>query len=222
MNVLGIDTATPVCSVGLAGDNGLIAEHRLARKHSHAEMLSDMVDWVCTSANISLKTLDGIAVSNGPGSFTGLRIGLGFAKGLAFGADVDLIAVSSLEAMVWSIPPVCTSACVLLTARKGEAYRGLFHWRKNRWVAIQAADTVNEDCIFQGFGDDQILFVGSGTRQFQRKLECDHRAVLLKTEFYASSGFSVAALGREKMNAGEHTSLDEVVPQYIKRFQGVE
>jgi len=221
MIVLGIETATTVCSVGLAGDEGLIAEQRLVRKHSHAEVLSDMVNWICANAEIQLKTLDGVAISNGPGSFTGLRIGLGFAKGLVFGAELNLIAVSTLEALIRPVLPVCTQACVLLTSRKGEAYRGVFQWCENRWIPGQADGIVDENNIFNGLGEEKILFIGSGSRQFKEILERDHRTVLLTEEYDNPSGFSVAALGRDKLAAGEYTDPDEAIPEYLNRFQGV-
>ena len=221
MIVLGIETATSVCSVGLAGDSGLIAESRLIREHSHAEVLSTMADNVCEAAKVPLKTVDGIADSNGPGSFTGLRIGLGYAKGLAFGAERKFITIPTLEAMIWPIAPVCSWACVLLVARKGEAYRGVFHWENGQWVKDRDHKIVSEDAPAQALPDERILFVGNGSRQFEAILKKDKRVVLLDQGYDYPSGYSVAALGRERLMAGESANLDEAVPQYLKRFQGV-
>jgi len=222
MIVLGIETATALCSAGLAGEDGLIAEHRLIRKNSHAEVLSDLVDGVCRSAKIPLKKVEGVAVSIGPGSFTGLRIGLSYAKGLVFGFDIPFIGVPTLEAILRPVPPVCSHACVLLTARKGEAYRGSFHWKADQWTAYREDDVVGEADLVKGFPKDEaLLFIGSGTEQFRDVLSRNSGAVFLKTDLNYPSGYSVAVLGRERMLAGERTDPDSAVPRYLKRFQGV-
>lgn len=221
MIVLGIETATPVCSVGLAGDNGLIAETRLVRKNSHAEVLAGMVDQVCNSAVISLESLDGIAVSIGPGSFTGLRIGLGYAKGIVLGMGMKLIAVPTLDALICHVLPVRPWAVVLLMARKGEAYRGVYQWQNKQWIQRKSVETVTDKNLFVGLPEEEMLFAGNGVDSFKDVLLLDQRAVFFNSISELPGGYNVAALGREKLLSGDWTSPDDVVPQYVQRFQGV-
>jgi tRNA threonylcarbamoyladenosine biosynthesis protein TsaB len=217
MMVLGIETATAVSSVGLADENGLVAEFRHTRQKNHSESLAWMVESVCLSAEIQLAALSAVAVSTGPGSFTGLRIGLGYAKGLAFGLDIPLVGIPTLEALIWSVPQPSGWACVLLLARKGEAYRGLFQRQGDRWILFRDYDTVEEKSIFSHLPDDRILCVGNGAEYFRPVLERDSR-ITLTAESVTASGYSVAALGLKKFIAGDTADLDSLIPQYLKKF----
>ena len=220
MIVLGIETATSVCSAGLAADQKFLAEFRMARKYSHAEQLAEMVMNVCDSSGIQLRDLDGIAVSGGPGSFTGLRIGMAYAKGLAFGLEVPLISVPTPDSIVFALPPLTQMACVLLTARQGEAYRGIYRWKKNRWEPVQAFDTVRKETIWDGLSADSVMFVGDGIRIFQEILAVDSRSHLMNSSRFLPGGYAVAQLGSDRLMNGQGPDLDEMVPNYIKRFKG--
>ncbi|MBN1779989.1 tRNA (adenosine(37)-N6)-threonylcarbamoyltransferase complex dimerization subunit type 1 TsaB [bacterium] len=222
MIVLGIETATPVCGVSLAGEHGLMAEYRMVRDRNHAEFLATLVESVCQVSGTGLECLQAVAVSIGPGSFTGLRIGLGYAKGLAFGLDVPLVAVPTLEAMLWNIPPVCPWACVLLWARQGEAYRGLFQWIDNQWVTVRKTDLVTENDIGKDLPDREMLFIGDAAEHFQPVLRESGYSVFMDSLRREPGAFSVASLGRRKAMNGEIAEPDSLVPQYIKRFRGVE
>ena len=220
MIVLGIETATSVCSAGLAADQEFLAEFRLIRKHSHAEQLAEMVMHVCNSSGIRLRDLDGIAVSGGPGSFTGLRIGMAYAKGLAFGLGVPLISVPTPDAIVFALPPWTRIACVLLTARQGEAYRGVYQWQKNRWKQAQAFDTVRKETVWNGLSADSVMFVGDGIRLFQETLAGDSRSHLMNSSRFLPGGYAVAQLGGDRLMNGLVSDPEEAVPNYIKRFKG--
>jgi tRNA threonylcarbamoyladenosine biosynthesis protein TsaB len=220
MIVLGIETATSVCSAGLAADQHYLAEFRLVGKYTHAERLAEIVMHVCDSAQIPLRELDAVAVSSGPGSFTGLRIGMGYAKGLAFGLDIPLISVPTPDGIIHAVPPLSMTACVLLTARKSEAYRGIYHWKNDRWEQVQDFDTVHEDTVWRHLPDDSVLFIGEGVRPFREKLAQDGRSQMVDSDRFLPGGYAVAYLGGERLKSGHRTDPDEAVPDYIKRFKG--
>ncbi|MDE2698478.1 MAG: tRNA (adenosine(37)-N6)-threonylcarbamoyltransferase complex dimerization subunit type 1 TsaB, partial [Gemmatimonadota bacterium] len=98
---LGIETSTPVCSVALACDARVVVEYTLELGSHHSERLQPMVEMVLREASLSVGDLDGVAVAAGPGSFTGLRIGLGLAQGLCRGADLVFVCVSTLAGMAF-------------------------------------------------------------------------------------------------------------------------
>ena len=222
MMVLGIETATVVCGVGLVGDEGWVAEYRLRRGYTHAERLPGAVEKVLADAAVSPEQLDGIAVSIGPGSFTGLRIGLGLAKGLALGWEKPLAAVETMDGLVSQVPGMCDRACVMLVARKGEVYQRLYAWEDGRWTSFGAYQLVQEDKIGKELPEGDILFLGEGAACYRERLRQRKTGTrFLGPALALPSGCGVAVRGRELLTRGEVTDADALVPFYLKRFQGV-
>jgi tRNA threonylcarbamoyladenosine biosynthesis protein TsaB len=222
MIVLGIETATRICGVGLAGEDGFIADSRRSGKTIHAEHLPNAVESILRDAGIASHALDGIAVSIGPGSFTGLRIGVGMAKGLAYGWDKPLVAVPTMDGLVSQIPGCVGWACVLLVARREEVYRGIYHWEGSSWKLIDEYQVIAVKNIDQGIPDHDILFIGEGATCHQKIIQQQiERAHFPPAEQPLPSGYAVAAKGRELLTRGKVADIDTLVPMYLKRFQGV-
>jgi tRNA threonylcarbamoyladenosine biosynthesis protein TsaB len=158
--VLALDTATEACSVALLTDAGLVGVWREVGR-GHAEQILDMVDTVLAEAGVALRMLDGIAASVGPGAFTGVRIGVSVAQGLAFGAELPVVAVTTLEALAWqAMRGGAEQVMACLDARMGEVYWGCFAVDPKRGLAprgvaaVGAAQSVNVPLAgpFQGIG----------------------------------------------------------------------
>src|SRR5512138_896658 len=126
MLVLGIETSTRQGGAALVGDEGLVSEYTLNVEVTHSERLLPAIDRMLHDAGATLATLGGLAVSIGPGSFTGLRIGLSTAKGLAYATGLPVVGVPSLEALAWAVPAARWPVCAVLDARKQEVYAALF------------------------------------------------------------------------------------------------
>lgn len=129
MIVLGLETSSRICSVGLAGDRGPSDVLSLDAGSVHSEKLLTLIGTLLTTHSMSLKSIDAIAVSSGPGSFTGLRIGFSAAKGLCRSMGKPLVVVSTFEAVVWSVLRTRTlsgNIIVALDAKKGDFYVGTF------------------------------------------------------------------------------------------------
>jgi len=222
VNVLGIETATSLCSVGLTGDEGFIADYKLLRKYVHGEHLPEAIETILKGAGIAFQAIDCIAVSIGPGSFTGLRIGLGIAKGLAFGMGKPLVAVPTMDGLVSQIPGICKWACVLLIARKGEVYQGLYQWAQGSWERKENYEVVSEKKIGDHLPKDEILFLGDGSILYQSRIEKRiTKAQFLPPVYSLPSGYSIAEKGRKCLKNGEVSDIDSLVPLYIKQFQGI-
>lgn len=222
MIVLGIETATSVCGVGLSGDEGLIGDYKMLRGHIHGEHLPEAIENLFKDAAIPINIIDGIAVSIGPGSFTGLRIGLGVAKGLALGLGKPLIAVPTMDGLVFSIPGMCEWACILLHARKREVYQGLYCWAKGDWIQKGDCQVVPEEEIGRDLPKNNILFLGEGSLCYRRNIEKQIRAAQFLAPIYSQpSGYNIAEKGRQCLSRGEMADTDKLVPIYVKRFQGV-
>jgi len=221
--ILGIDTSTDVCALGLAENGKMISDYRFTAKYRHAERLPVCIDHVLDDAGISHQQITGVAVSIGPGSFTGLRIGLAMAKGLAFGWDKPLLTVPTMEGLLSRVPEYHKRVCILLSARKMEYYRGLFSRSGESWHKDQAAGMVKEAELGTGLPEKPFLFFGEGVLLIRKKLSAlSEYAQFMPDAFNLPSGFAIASLGEEKLSAGDVADIGSASPDYMQRFQGVE
>jgi tRNA threonylcarbamoyladenosine biosynthesis protein TsaB len=142
MKVLALDTATEACSVALLTDADLVGVFREVGR-GHAEQILDMVDAVLSEAGMVLGMLDGIAASVGPGAFTGVRIGVSVAQGLAFGASLPVVAVTTLEALgLQAMRGGAEQVMACIDARMGEVYWGCYATDPERGLAVRGAAAV--------------------------------------------------------------------------------
>lgn len=225
MIVLGIETATNVCGVGLSKDNTFIGEYRLLRGSVHAEQVPPAIEILLRDSGFTVNDLDGIAISIGPGSFTGLRIGLGVAKGLTFASNKPLIPVKTMDAMVWQLPGYCPYACVLIPARKGEFYQGIFRFHGGEWKHEGDIQTVLEKNFSDSLPSGDIILIGEPAgldKKIRDKWQINESAIHVLPPFFAMpSGYAVARLGEDLLKSGYTANSDDLVPFYLKRFQGV-
>jgi len=216
LRILGIETATQVCGAALCRGEQLIAESRLNIKNVHSEKLTRMISDLAARTDFHLKGLDGIAVSIGPGSFTGLRIGLSVAKGLAFALERPLVAVSTLEALAAQAPTLDGRVCAVVSSRRGEIFAAVFRRRGSEVIresedkALALADLLNEV-------PGAALVVGSGA-QLVGELH-PPRKVIAPEPFCLASPYAVARLGAQKLARGETAAVDELEPSYLKAFE---
>lgn len=161
MTILAADTTTRSCSVAVVSGSGLLAEITLDNDQTHARHLMKMVDRVMEMAGITLNELDGLAVTRGPGSFTGLRIGLSSIKGLGRATGKPIVAVSSLEALASQIGPVPMTVFALIDAYRKEVYLAGYHYETDHLKRVvpemvvapeKIPAMVNGPCVFVGNG----------------------------------------------------------------------
>lgn len=170
--ILSIETATPVLSIALHQEGKLVTsiEHHVAQ--SHSRLLMGMIDYVLKLHNISLQALGAIAISSGPGSYTGLRVGASFAKGLCLGAGLPLIAVDTLMSMVQALRPYVIKGvyCALLDARKGNAY-GLVVNAGGSVLEFTKKYRVEAASFDQWLKKQPVHFLGSGAERYREALQ---------------------------------------------------
>ncbi|HHS14432.1 MAG TPA: tRNA (adenosine(37)-N6)-threonylcarbamoyltransferase complex dimerization subunit type 1 TsaB [bacterium] len=219
MKILGIETATSVCSVGLSTEKQFIGETRIHRQGLHAEAIAGMTNCLLNKAGWNVRELDGVGVSIGPGSFTGLRIGLGLAKGLAMGLNRPVIPVPTMNAVLWGLEPEPFRACVLLTSRKNEVYRGLYHWKDNEWTESSSIDILPVEDWTRDLPNEPAYITGeaAGLCVIPSRFTGIKR---ISTPAAFPGGYGVAALAARQLQRGEVIGEDPV-PYYIKRFQGM-
>lgn len=164
--ILYIETATEVCSVAISNNNEVIFAKEETRGPSHAVLLGQFVDEAVKYTVSNAITLDAVAVSCGPGSYTGLRIGMSEAKGLCYGLNIPLIAINTLEIMASGVVKServeeDILLCPMIDARRMEVYDALYN-RKLEVVKPVAADIINEESFNEYLTENKILFFGNG------------------------------------------------------------
>ena len=218
--ILGIDTSTRHCGAALVSGEGLVAESRLLSGQAHAEKLPFIVREIMSNASVSSDQITGIGVSIGPGSFTGLRIGLGFAKGLALGWNKPLYAVPTMEAVLAGLPDVFDQICVLLTARKDEVYRGLFI-KKESLEAVSEIEALETHRALDGLPRGHWVLSGDGAPAVVAEISSHSNITLLGQPWLYPTGLGVALAAQKMAQRGETAEIESLAPVYIKRFKGV-
>jgi tRNA threonylcarbamoyladenosine biosynthesis protein TsaB len=223
MRILGIDTATSNASTALLEDGAVIADEiRLQPKVGHAEIILPLVQSVFAKARASLSDLDGIAVSIGPGSFTGLRIGLSTVKGLAYGGRLPVVGISTLLANATRVAAFDGLICSMLDARKKEVYASFFR-RTSGSLTRLTEDTIAPihaviDQARDLAGGGSTLFIGEGAKVYGNALVSSLGAEVrfCSGDGYPSLAAAVARIGEQRLLHSEGDFLGSMVPVYLR------
>ncbi|MCC8423432.1 tRNA (adenosine(37)-N6)-threonylcarbamoyltransferase complex dimerization subunit type 1 TsaB [Mucilaginibacter sp. UR6-11] len=218
--ILQIETATTVCSVALAQDGNVIAVKQLDERNIHAEVITLYIDELLTTAGLQYSELAAVAVSSGPGSYTGLRIGVSTAKGLCFALDKPLIAIETLDAMAEGIIALediepKTLLCPMIDARRMEVYTALFDAAGNV-VKPTSAEIIDEYSFAEELKDNQILFFGDGAKKCQEVLEKNTNAKFIPD--FTNSAAHLTKKAAQKFLNGEFEDVAYFEPFYLKDF----
>lgn len=215
--ILHLETATKQCSVALARKGKLLASRRLLNdSFSHSEKLHTFINEVLEETSTAPDQLDAIAVSKGPGSYTGLRIGVAAAKGLCFALDLPLIALNSLEILIQSVAEPTDFILPMLDARRMEVYTAVFDGDK-KWVQETAALVIDSRSFLEIAQEKKVVVVGDGAKKFQAlnpQIQADFPELPSHPE-----AKEMIEMAWAKFNAQDFESLAYFEPFYLKEFQ---
>jgi tRNA threonylcarbamoyladenosine biosynthesis protein TsaB len=227
MTILGIETATAVCGVALLRDGAVLAEESIEERYAHAEKLFGFIDDVLERAGVKLDSLQGIAVSIGPGSFTGLRIGLSVVKGLHLATGIPVVAVPTLEALAWRAAPEVRGTGIerilaVLDARREEVYWQLFDLTPEGPRALTDVSD-GEIRLLPGLvPPGRVAITGDARISTGAALGIDGgdqaRAFLVPEPVAQCSAVAVAQRGAALLAAGAKEDVALLEPRYIKEF----
>lgn len=217
MKILGIDTSTPIGSVGLIEGDDFIAEHTLNITQAHSSRLMPAIDQVLKWGDLTVHDLDACAVGIGPGSFTGVRIGVGTAKSLCYAIKKPIIGVSTLEAIAYNLRYTNGLICPILDARRDEVYGAVFHGgatleRRSEDLCLSIEELLNRVDSFS-------VFVGDGLGRYEEKIrgKFGDDLVLANSTFNVPRGTIIARIGREPLLRGESDDYFGLIPNYIRK-----
>ena len=221
--ILCIETGTDICSVGVASDGELISLRESDEGRDHAKKVGVFVDELLRETGISPDELDAVAVGMGPGSYTGLRIGVSFAKGLCYGLGIPLVAVGSLDAMAavaiedndagildvdnWENAVLCP----MVDARRMEVYTRLFDAKGNALSDV-TAEVVTEQTFADVRRERQLVMFGNGAAKCREVL---HDATYINI---TPSARGLARLAEQRLSAGQIEDIAYFEPFYLKDF----
>lgn len=212
--ILAIETSQNLCSACVYFSNKKFFEVNFNLKHSHAEKLFEAIDFVINTAEIKMNDLNSIAVSAGPGSFTGLRIGMSAAKGLAFGASLSIIPVPTFEALALQISDCLPDNTEFIIANKvnvEEVYFAKFIINKNNYSFIEDLKILNKTELIDNFKD--ILIFGNAL------LDSDRENLKIKKNIISLTAKHIAKWGELFGKDLLTSNYDYLEPTYIKDFK---
>ena len=217
MLVMGIDTSTTQGGVALLSGQRVICEYTLNIKATYSERLLPLIDRALQDAGITLGQIEGFAVAVGPGSFTGLRIGLSTAKGLAVVGGQPLVGVSTLETMAWTLPFCAHQVCPILDARKGEIYCALFRHEGDRLIRLMDDAALAPDILLRRI-QQPTVFLGDGLAVYEGLVQSQLKELAFFPPLAGRGGrpSAVAELGRRRLLRGDRDDLVQLAPQYLR------
>jgi tRNA threonylcarbamoyladenosine biosynthesis protein TsaB len=198
MNTLTIDTSTIVASVAILNEEKLVGEMIINHQKKHSEKLMIAIDHLLTDGGLSIQDIDVFGIVSGPGSFTGLRIGMATVKGFAQALNKPVIGVSTLESLAMNIPFVDGFICPVLDAQRNQTYTGVFHFENGQLIRDMEDSVMEIEALatFLKTRNETIYFLGDGLPRFSQTL--------------------MDALVLQRALKGETSHYREVEPFYIR------
>jgi len=216
--ILNIETSENICSVALSENGKLISVKETAEERQHAKLLSPFISELFAETGIDIKKLDAVAITKGPGSYTGLRIGVSTAKGICFGTGAKLIAIGTLDSMAYKAAQKYKTnnilLCPMIDARRMEVYTQIFDTNMNTISSIEAK-ILNEDSFSSMLKTNKLVFFGSGMPKFKEII--NNNNAIFDTEILPSAK-NIITLSYEKYKNSEFENLAYFEPYYLKDF----
>lgn len=215
--ILSLETSTSVCSVALHDGGRLLAATALHQDQSHASKLAGLIKHVIDATDKNLNMLSAVAVSSGPGSYTGLRIGTSTAKGLCYSLNIPLLACNTLEIMASEVNHMnLTKAlcCPMIDARRMEVYCCVMD-ANNKVVQPLEAKVIDESSFRDLLESGRVLFFGNGSGKCREMIQHEH-AVFISGVYPSAAQLGI--LAHAKFQAGKYEDLVTFEPLYLKEF----
>jgi len=223
--ILHIETSTPTCSVAISEKSEILSVRESHVDKSHAELLAVFIQELFEETGINPNNLNAVSVSKGPGSYTGLRIGVSTAKGLVYGLNIPLISVNTLEAMAWGMlnseelksieqPDNNNFLCPMIDARRMEVYTALFN-SELKVLSKTSALIIDNESFKDWLDLGKICFFGNGA--FKCKGTIHHKNAIFMSEFNNSSRY-MADLAFKSFEAKDFEDVAYFDPYYLKDF----
>lgn len=223
MKILAIDSSSIVATVALIEDDTILTEYSVNHKKTHSQTLLPMIDEIMRMSEQDVNSLDAIAVSGGPGSFTGLRIGSAVAKGLGFVIDKPLIHIPTLDGLAYNMYGYDKLICPIMDARRSQVYTGLYHFENCKFVCDleQCQKDIHDLISVINETGREVVFLGDGVKVYKSVIEEEVEVMyeFAPAHMNMQRAASVAALAVEYYKQGKTESAEEHEPNYLRKSQ---
>ncbi|HHV28033.1 MAG TPA: tRNA (adenosine(37)-N6)-threonylcarbamoyltransferase complex dimerization subunit type 1 TsaB [Clostridium sp.] len=223
MKILALDTSALVAAVAVMEDDRLLGEYMLNHRKTHSQQLIAMIKEVLGSLELAPKDIDVFAASTGPGSFTGLRIGVTTIKAMAYATGKPVVSVPTLDAIAYNIPMNSFAICPVMDARNNQVYTALYDWNENaqkritEYMGIPVSELVE---LIKGMGK-KVIFAGDAAKMHEEyfKKELGDDCVIAPGNLLLQRASSVAHIAYLKAVDNEVESSFDMVPFYLRKSQ---
>ena len=219
---LGIETSSLVSSVALMDEHNLIGELTIQAGLTHSEQLVPHIDMLLRASQVERNELKGIVVSIGPGSFTGLRIGMGTAKAMAYALQTPLYGVMTMDSLARNVSYTDRTICTVIDAQKKHVYAGIYQYEGNELVCKEEPFVIPASDLLDRFraNEDKVLFLGDGIIRIEKLLEDgDTNLTILDISQRIPKASSLLLAGRKLIDGNEVSDPMDMVPYYIRRSE---
>lgn len=227
MKILALDSSGLVATIAVMENDVMLAEYTTCHKKTHSQTLIPMLDEIKKMIELDMQSIDAIAVTKGPGSFTGLRIGCATAKGLGLALDCPLIAIPTVDALAYNMYGSSALICPLMDARRDQVYTGLYRFEKkdDNYTMVcelpQCAVSIEEILNIVNTWEQEVIFLGDGVPVYKEKIKdmCQVEYSFAPAGFNRQRASSVGLLGAIMYAEGNYVSADEMEPDYLRLSQ---
>ena len=223
MKILGIDASGNVASIAILEDDVLIGEYTINYKKTHSQTLLPMLDQLAKAVELDMSSVDAIAVSAGPGSFTGLRIGSATAKGLAMALEKPIVEVSTLEGMAYQCVGVPGLVCPIMDARRSQTYTAAYDMSSGEASEVIAPMAVAIEELIEALNEkgERVTFLGDGVPVFKEVIEKTLKVsyTFAPAHRRQQSAAAVAMAAVRLLASGKTVSAAEHAPEYLRVSQ---
>ena len=223
MKILGIDTSTKFCNLGLIEDKDVLIEYTInGLKKKHSSILVPAIKDLLKTMDLKTEEINGIAISIGPGSFTGLRIGLCVAKGLCYARSLPLLGITTLDAMAFPLKEIPYLICPVLESKKDEIYDVVFRGGDSlHRVMDYKCEDIQSLLVRLSPLKEKIIFLGDGIKKYRDiiKEKIGKDALFIDSQLNLPVATSIAFLGLNKLKKGEKDDISTITPFYLRKSQ---
>ena len=205
MKVLGIDTSTLATTISVLDLDELICEYTVNTKKTHSQKLMVMIENMLKVSDININDIDLIAVCEGPGSFTGLRIAMATAKAIAHANNLDIISVDSLEVLARNIEITDKKICCIIDAQKTQVYNGIYKYENDKLIPLKKIDVLDIDELLENL-DEEFIIVGEATKKYKEKINAKNIKIASRQN-NVNRASSLCEIAIEKYKKGEDIKI---------------
>ena len=222
MKVLGLDTSSNATSIAVIEDNKLICEYTVNTKTTHSQKLMPMIENMLKISEINVNDMDIIAICQGPGSFTGLRIGMATAKALSHVNNLPIVGVNSLELLAGNMDLSDKKICSILDAQRTQVYMGQYKFENNKLVEIKSVDVVEIDELLEELksSNEEWILVGEAVYKYEDKIKEIQNIYLPAPSHNVNKASSLCTIAMNKYNQNiDVYDCYTINPVYIRKSQ---